>query len=62
MGTLVISLGSAQKNPLCAESLANPIYVKDCVLGRFNCVQLFVTLRTVAHQVPLSMRFSRQEY
>ena len=25
-------------------------------------IQLFVTLRTVAHQVPLSMGFSRQEY
>ena len=28
----------------------------------FRCVQLFVTLRTVAHQAPLSMGFSRQEY
>ena len=26
------------------------------------CVQLFVTLMTVAHQAPLSMEFSRQEY
>ena len=26
------------------------------------CVQLFVTLWTVAHQAPLSMRFLRQEY
>ena len=30
-----------------------------CVL---NCVQLFVILWTVAHQAPLSMGFSRQEY
>ena len=29
---------------------------------RFRCVQLCVTLRTVAHQTPLSMGFSRQEY
>ena len=28
----------------------------------FHCIQLFVTLWTVAHQAPLSMRFSRQEY
>ena len=28
----------------------------------FSCVQLFVTLWTVAHQGPLSMGFSRQEY
>ena len=26
------------------------------------CVQLFVTLWAAAHQVPLSMKFSRQEY
>ena len=30
--------------------------------GRFSCVQLFVTPWTVAHQAPLSMGFSRQEY
>ena len=28
----------------------------------FNHVQLFVTPLTVAHQAPLSMGFSRQEY
>ena len=33
-----------------------------CVLSRFGCVQLFVTPWTVAHQSPLSMWFSRQEY
>ena len=32
------------------------------VLSRFSRVQLFVTLWTVAHQTPLSMGFSRQEY
>ena len=34
------------------------VYVLSC----FSRVQLFVTLRTVARQVPLSMEFSRQEY
>ena len=33
-----------------------------CVLSHFICVQLFVTPWTIAHQVPLSMGFSRQEY
>ena len=33
-----------------------------CLLSVFSCVQLFVTLRTVTHQSPLSMGFSRQEY
>ena len=32
------------------------------MLSHFNCVQLFVTPWTIAHQAPLSMRFSRQEY
>ena len=32
------------------------------VLSCFSCVQLSVTLWTVACQAPLSMGFSRQEY
>ena len=32
------------------------------LLSHFSRVQLFVTLWTIAHQAPLSMRFSRQEY
>ena len=32
------------------------------MLSYFNCVQLCATLWTVAHQAPLSMGFSRQEY
>ena len=32
------------------------------VLSCFSCVWLFVTLWTIAHQVPLSMRLSRQEH
>ena len=32
------------------------------MLSCFSCVWLFVTLRTVAHQAPLPMEFSRQEY
>ena len=33
-----------------------------CVPSHFSRVQLFVTLRTVAHQAALSMGFSRQGY
>jgi len=33
-----------------------------CMLSCFSHVQLFVTLWTVAHQAPLPMVFSRQEY
>ena len=32
------------------------------MLSHFSRVRLFATLWTVAHQAPLSMRFSRQEY
>ena len=32
------------------------------ILSCFSCVQLFVTPWTIAHQAPLSMGFSRQEY
>ena len=34
----------------------------ECVLSCFSRVWLFATLQTVAHQAPLSMGFSRQEY
>ena len=33
-----------------------------CMLSHFSCVQLFATLWTIAHQAPLSLEFSRQEY
>ena len=33
-----------------------------CVLSCFSCVQLFVTLWTIAYPAPLSMEFSRQEF
>ena len=33
-----------------------------CMLSCFSCIQLFATLWTLAHQSPLCMGFSRQEY
>ena len=33
-----------------------------CMQSHFSCVQLCVTPWVVAHQAPLSMGFSRQEY
>ena len=38
------------------------MYACICVLSHFSSAQLFATLWTVAHQAPLSMRLSRQEY
>ena len=38
-------------------------FVSLCACAQMlSCVQLFVTPWTVAHQAPLSMKFSRQEY
>ena len=42
-------------SPLCAK-------VCVCMRSRFSRVQLFATLWIVAHQAPLPMGFSRQEY
>ena len=38
------------------------IYLKVCVRAKWLQSQFFVTLWTVAHQAPLSMGFSRQEF
>ena len=42
------------------------MFKNSCLLGHFSHVQLFATLWTVAHQdsleIPLLLRFSRQEY
>ena len=43
--------------------LVEPLHDMCCaVLSHFSYVQLFATLWAVAHQAPLSMGFSRQEY
>ena len=36
--------------------------VHACLQRHFSCVWLFATLWTIAHQTPLSIEFSRQEY
>ena len=38
------------------------IQILLCMLSHFSCVQFFAILWSVAHQAPLSMGFSRQEY
>ena len=53
---------------LCCKTQASVYYDEQLQERRknrmvcFSCVQLFVTLWTVALQVPLSMGFSRYEY
>ena len=37
-------------------------YKNEVKVKSLSCVQLFATLWTIAHQVPPSMEFSRQEY
>ena len=43
-------------------SILKAIIFRVLMLSCFSCVQFFVTVWTVAHQAPLSMGFSRQEY
>ena len=38
------------------------LFICACMISHFSRVRLSVTLWTVAHQAPLSMGFSRQEY
>ena len=45
---------------VCVFVIYNNVLVY--MLSHFSHVQLFATLWTRAHQAPLSMRFSRQEY
>ena len=46
-----------------AHSLSVPmVHLSLCMLSQFSHVRLFGTPGTIAHQAPLSMRFSRQEY
>ena len=42
--------------------LLHEVVANTLVLSRFSYVQLFVTAWTGAHQAPLSMGFSREEY
>ena len=43
-------------------TLCIPLKPGSCVLNRFCCVCVFVTLWTLARQAPLSMGFSKQAY
>ena len=58
VGTFLLVPGSTDLIPGQEAGIPH-VYVYMCVLSH---VQLFVTPCTVAHQVPLSMEFSRQEY
>ena len=50
--------------PLSCKSVGRSglIHPCECMLSHFSHVQLFVTPWTVAHQAPLSIEFSREEY
>ena len=46
----------------CFLSICMYMWMQVCMLSYFSCIWLFATLWTVAFQVPLSVRFLRQEY
>ena len=58
---LNILLKHAFSLSLCPH-LSPSFCTHTCMPNHFSCVQLCVTLCTVAHQAPLSTGFSRQEY
>ena len=47
---------------ICISIFVSVPYCKPCIADVLICGQFFATPQTVAHQVPLSMEFSRQEY
>ena len=53
---------SSRNNTLNKSKLFLCTDMRVCMLSCFCCVPLFVTLRTITYQAPLSMGFSRQEY
>jgi len=59
--TEVLALTTLPALTLCISSSLSLI-MPACMLSRFHHVQLFVTLWTIACQVPLSMGFSRQKH
>ena len=64
--TLVVSKEDTGRRSMRLNSLLNvrpgAASRRPCMLSRFICVQLLVIPWPVAHQVPLSKGFSRQEY
>ena len=58
----VVASSSARARARVRACVRACVCVCACLLSRFSRVRLVVTLWTVAHQAPLSMGFSRQEY
>ena len=54
--------GENQSHPCGHNWYSEHLWLSTCLLSCFSHVWLFVTPWTVAHQAPLSMEFSRQEY
>ena len=47
---------------LICQGFYSEVFLAVCVLNHFSHVQLFATPWTVAHQAPLCVGFSRQDY
>ena len=59
-------VNSPQRVKVCLErslgTTRSLLSMHTCVINRFSSVRVHVRLWTVAHQAPLSLGFSRQEY
>ena len=61
-GTTGSKLGKYNKAVNCHPAYLTYMQSAVCCAWLLSCVRLFATLWTVAHQAPLSTRFSRQEH
>ena len=57
-----LSLGFSRQQYWSGLPFPSPKHDAWCMISRFSCVWLCMTLWTVAHQAPLSTGFFRQEY
>ena len=62
INSLLLKTNSLQKTPASAILLSKKGKVYNICAQKFSRVQLFATPWTIAHETPLSMGFSRQEY
>ena len=61
-GTQAPAVEARSSNHWTGREFSTHYFFLMCVLSCFSHVQLFVTRWTVAHQAPLSVEFSMQEY
>ena len=62
VGVIIRGIPFSSFRHLSLSQLLHPSHIPGVRVCMFSHIQLFVTAWTVAHQAPLSMELSRQEY